>query len=182
LLQDREPGADTTRQSGQLNASVSRRSPRGTSCHTPRCRHPSSAEHGIRCLCSAGSATTDATPGRLKSTIQDSPGAHHRQSQSPWSDSRGRVGGGLAQLRPSRVPLNPSIIMAVAPAQGHVTRSAIPLVEPPCFHHSQQGVPCKPCASLWPTKSHAPVSSMVLQTDPAEVLVSVLRVAKENVL
>ena len=47
----------------------------------------------------------------------------------------------------------PSIITAAATAQGRVTRSVIPLVEPPCFHHPQ-GVPCKPCASPWLTKPH----------------------------
>jgi len=38
-----------------------------------------SAGRGNRCLRSAGSAITNATPERLKSDIQDSPGAHCRQ-------------------------------------------------------------------------------------------------------
>jgi len=71
LLQDRESGAATPRKSGRLIASASRRSPSGTSCHTPGCRRPFSAGCGNRCLCSAGSAATNATPGRPKSTIQD---------------------------------------------------------------------------------------------------------------
>ena len=76
LLQDRESGAATPRKNGRLIASASRRSPRGTSCHTPSCRRPFSAGRGNRCLRSAGSADTNAMPGRPKSTIQDSPGAH----------------------------------------------------------------------------------------------------------
>jgi len=79
LLQDRESEAATPRKSGRLIASASRRSSSGTSCHTPGCRRPFSAGHGNRCLRSAGSAATNATPGRLESTIQDSPGAHCRQ-------------------------------------------------------------------------------------------------------
>ena len=78
LMQDRNPGATTRNEPATLlERKASRRSPSATSYHTPGCRRPFSA--GNRCLRSAGSAATDATPGRLKSTIQDSPGAHRRQ-------------------------------------------------------------------------------------------------------
>jgi len=79
LLQDRESGAATPRKSGRLIASASRCSPIGTICHTPGFRRPFSAGRGNCCLRSAGSAATNATPGRPKSTIQDSPGARCRQ-------------------------------------------------------------------------------------------------------
>jgi len=79
LLQDRESGATTPRKSGRLIESASRSSSSGTSCHTPGCRRPFSAGSGNRCLRSAGSAAIDATPGRPKSTIQDSPSTHCRQ-------------------------------------------------------------------------------------------------------
>jgi hypothetical protein len=145
LLQDRESGAATPRKSGRLIASASRRSPSGTSCHTPGCRRPFSAGRGNRCLRSAGSAATNATPGRPKSIIQDSPGAHCRQCLR-----------GTGWRRPGRrypPAWYPSIILAAATAQGRVTRSVIPSVEPPCFHHPQ-GVPRKTCASPWLTKPH----------------------------
>ena len=50
-------------------------------------------------------------------------------------------------------PATPSILTAAATAQGRVTRSVIPLVEPPCLYHLQ-GVPRKPCASPWLTNPH----------------------------
>jgi len=83
------------RKNGRLIASGSRRSPSGTSCHTPGCRRPFSAWRGNRCLRSAGSAATNATPGRPK-------------SGQPWrsfaeSASGGQVGG-LAAAAPPRGP------------------------------------------------------------------------------
>jgi len=87
LLQDRESGVATPRKSGRLIASASRCSPSGTSCHTPRCRRPFSAGRGNRCLRSASSAATNATPGRPKSTVQDSPSAQCRQCRVEVSKS-----------------------------------------------------------------------------------------------
>jgi len=52
--------------------------PLATQAVTPGCRRPFLAGRGDRCLLSAGSAATDATPGRPKS-IQDSPDARCRQ-------------------------------------------------------------------------------------------------------
>jgi len=162
LLQDPESGASTPRKIDRLIASVSRRSPRGTSCHTPGCRRPFSAGRRNCCLRSAGSAATNATPRRLKSTIQDSPSAHCRQCH---------MGTGWRRPGAAATPPTPSIITAAATAQGRVTRSVIPSVEPPCFHHLQ-GVPCKPCALPCLTKPHGQLTRCPLRQPSAVMLPS----------
>jgi len=78
---------------------------------------------------------------------------------------------GLAAAWRSRYPpaWTPSIIMAAATAQGRVTRSVIPSVEPPCFHHPQ-GVPCKPYALPWLTEPHRQLTRCPL-CQPSAVMI-----------
>jgi len=75
--------------------------PDATSYHTPGCSRPFSAGRNNRCLRSAGSAVTNATPGRLKSTIRTALAT--ALALSADSASGGRVGSRLAQPLPPRV-------------------------------------------------------------------------------
>jgi len=93
-----------------------------------------------------------------------------RTAPAPIADSAsgGRVGGGLGSRYPT--VSTPSIITAAATAQGRVTRSVIPSVEPPYFHHPQ-GMPCKPCASPWLTKPHGQLTRCPPRQPSAEIII-----------